>query len=218
LLLVTAARLSFAQPTAIPASQAQSNVQQTFLTPGKKQKMLFTIRSLGSVKGQVFVAGPDRTTDQNGVSGVKVTLRSRDAPFKHWSSEQYTDGNGNYVYENLRPGEYTVEIDPPDLPGSVSTANVPLLNDGTLEGTVFIDRNRNGKYEPEKDISVKGAVITASDVVTKSDAFGRYKLANVPFGRIGIVVQWPDRLENTHLSLDLASSTVPRKVDIHPIH
>jgi hypothetical protein len=97
--------------------------QSIVLTPGVKQKLFFAIQALGSVKGQVLISAPDMTGDTKGINGIKVTLRSRDSPYKHWFWEQHTDEAGNYLFENLRPGKYTIEIDPADVPTALTGVN-----------------------------------------------------------------------------------------------
>lgn len=53
---------------------------------------------------------------------------------------------------------------------------------GDLLGTVFVDRNRNGIYDPGLDTPVERArVLLAGGRLALTDAAGRYHFANVPF-------------------------------------
>ena len=60
----------------------------------KKEKKNTTITELISIQGQIF----DERTNETLV-GVKVTLEET-------NQVTYTDLNGNYSFENLKPGDY----------------------------------------------------------------------------------------------------------------
>ena len=84
------------------------------------KQMDFSLKRVGSVKGRVFsdeeLSAAANSGDSFGISGVKVTLRSRDKGFDNFAFEQYTDVEGSYIFLNLRPGNYTIEVDPNTLP------------------------------------------------------------------------------------------------------
>ena len=68
---------------------------------------------------------------ESGIKDVKVTLTYPD------SSTTYvtTDVNGNYLFSNLIPGNYTVSIDPATLPSNYQQT---FEKDGTLNGSVAV--------------------------------------------------------------------------------
>jgi hypothetical protein len=206
--------------------------QSVDLSDGKKKRMDFTIKARGSVKGQVFretEPESDASAPRAGVAGVKVSLRSGDAAYKNWVWVQSTDDTGSYLFEGLRSGAYTIEIDPGDLPASVGSgkrtsrflkaegpqiSNVSLqgATKGEVNGTLYEDKNGNGKYDLGKDFPVPNAVITFGDSIAVSDSSGSYQLIDLPAGRIDLVVRWPNIAELTHVVLDLADKTSVRRV------
>jgi uncharacterized repeat protein (TIGR01451 family) len=66
-----------------------------------------------------------------GIANVKVTLTLPD----NSTLEDITDANGNYLFPDLTPGDYTVSIDPATLPDSVQQS---FELDGTMNGAVAI--------------------------------------------------------------------------------
>lgn len=91
-------------------------VQSATLENGRKQVLDFVVRIYGSVSGRIFLNDGPQSPNSTGISGVKVTLRSRDAGFENFRFEQFTDANGMYSFLDLRPGKYMIEIDPKYLP------------------------------------------------------------------------------------------------------
>lgn len=120
--LVTAQQVSRpAVPGAIETvSEGPPASQSVSLDPRQKQELNFVVRIFGSVAGRVFDETDTAfgTADRQGISGVKVTLRSRDPGFERFVFEQYTDASGTYDFQDLRPGKYKIEIDPATLPAS----------------------------------------------------------------------------------------------------
>ena len=115
--------LSAAQqkPAAMEMGRADNpTFQSVELDSGHKQNMDFVIRISGSVSGRIFdercLSGLSQSLNSTGVTGVKITLRSRDAGFENFRLEQFTDANGMYLFQELRPGKYMIEIDPKYLP------------------------------------------------------------------------------------------------------
>jgi hypothetical protein len=86
----------------------------------RKQELNFVVLIEGSITGRIFdeseQADSQKTSLSRGISGVKVTLKSRDAGFERFMIEQFTDAYGMYDFQYLRPGKYTIEIDPLTLP------------------------------------------------------------------------------------------------------
>ena len=96
------------------------------LTGDDKRKIFFNVRKVGSIKGRTF-SDPqlaDNVSDEYGIAGVKVTLRSVESGFGNFVIEQYTNDAGVYYFEDLPPGRYSIEIVPADLPAQSRISNV----------------------------------------------------------------------------------------------
>jgi len=203
------------------------------LKTAEKQKMDFSVRAVGSVKGRIFsdaeAALATEDAEPEGIGGVKVALRSQDAGFENFVIEQFTDESGAYNFENLRPGKYSIEIDPANLPARFrnpdvkdssvevapmqsSNVNIPVIARRSITGNVFIDADGDGQYKPGKDTPVAGAMITIGGSLAVSDANGAYTLRDLPAGRIGLLVRWPKTSASTHVVLDLGTGPVTNRV------
>ena len=205
--------------------------QSVTLQAGAKQKMDFSIRLLSSVTGRVFADAELNSApgvDPQGIKGVRLSLRSRDPGFENWVLEQFTDETGTYEFPGLRPGKYTIVIDPADLPAMPTdppTAkriiNVKPLESSqpdtsavqrSLTGIVFVDTDGDGRYKQGKDTPIRGALVTGAGILAVSDDKGVYTLSGLPEGRIGLLIRSPKNAENTHVVLDLASGPVTNRV------
>ena|SRR5438876_10754991 len=113
--------------TNTPASQT------AVLDSRHKQELYFVVRVAGSISGRVFDETGQgecpQTATAQGIRGVKVTLRSRDPGFERFMIEQFTDTNGRYDFQDLRPGKYLIEIDPASLPGDYRTREAEGYDD-----------------------------------------------------------------------------------------
>lgn len=234
--LLTSFGYGFAQQAAMATNPSGNPYFQSIvLSTGKKQAMDFSVRAVGSVKGRVFNdTSPAGTADSEGIAGVRVTLRSRDAGFTHFVLEQFTDENGIYEFQDLRPGKYTIEIDPADLPIGFriqAKDNSPLRIEifqstdadiappaqRAIMGIVFIDKDGDARYKTGKDAPVEGALITVGGNLSVSDSRGSYTLRNLPAGRIALLVRSAKKAENTHVLLDLGSGLAANRVVNIPI-
>jgi protocatechuate 3,4-dioxygenase beta subunit len=116
----------------------------------------------GSIGDTVFRdldANGTQGANEPGISGVTVTLRRPDGS----TITTTTDGNGRYRFPGLPPGNYTVEVTPPNglLQTTSTTFNVPLESGqnadyadfgfreprGAIGDTVFRDLNGNGAQD-----------------------------------------------------------------------
>lgn len=201
------------------------STQSLKIESGQKRQMEFTVRELGSVTGRV--AHESVANNGIGLQGIKVSLRSRDKGFELFVIEQFTDEEGKYTFEHLPPGKYVIEIDStnltPEAPTSVQTeatradgsgpanvipakveaAAVPETGSRVIHGTVFVDKNADGRFQPGKDQPVKGAHVVSQGHFTVTDANGGYTLKDMPTGRVGVLVSPPHRSESVHVVLDL---------------
>lgn len=111
-------------PATTPAPQLEQQPETPLsrtitLNKGEKQEFDFTVSELGSITIRVYQDVTATTGEEStppGIGGVKVSIRSRDHGFEDWVIEQYTDTDGSYTFECLRPGKYKIEIDSSTLP------------------------------------------------------------------------------------------------------
>ena len=189
------------------------------------------VRISGSIRGRVFndadLNENTRSLDSQGIRGVRVILRSAD--FKSIARYQISDANGTFDFPNLSPGKYTIELDPVSIPAkfrippvtvrelnieSARTFDVdlPITAKRTISGIVFIDKDGDGQYKAGKDSPVEGALITVGGNLARSNVNGRYILDNLPAGRIGLLIRWPKRDENTQVVLYLDAGPVTNRI------
>lgn len=166
--------------------------------------------------------------------GVKVTPRSRDKGFENYVLEQFTDESGTYDFQDLRPGKYTIEIDPADLPAKFrpqavndspveveplksSRLDIAVTPQRAITGIVYIDKDGDARYKTGKDEPVSGALITVGGSIAVTGADGVYTLRDLPAGRISLLVHSPANSENTHVVLDLGTGPVTNRVVNIPV-
>jgi hypothetical protein len=179
----------------------------------------------GSVGGRVLTDGA--TEAAQGVAGVRVLVRSADSRYSQIIANQISDVAGTYNFSDLPPGKYSIEIDPLSVPSRFrpqtpvssfevhasarSTFDIPLSPQRIISGLVFIDKNGDGQYQPGKDELVAGAFVEAGGQFAISNQHGRYVLRDLPAGRLGLLVAWPNRAENSHVILDLGPGPVTNR-------
>src|SRR5437868_13011291 len=148
--------------------------------------------------------------------------------FRSIVGNQISDAAGEYDFSNLRPGKYTVEIDPVSIPAKFrsstgvsafevktrrrSYVDLAISAQRTITGVVFIDKDGDGSYQAGKDQPVAGACVTAGGALAVSNESGRYILHDLPPGRLGLLVDWPNKSKSTHVVLDLGTGPVTNRV------
>lgn len=70
------------------------------------------------------------------------------------------------------------------------TADLTVLK-GSVEGTVFEDKDGNGAYDAATDQTIANVTVTVGGVTTTTDAAGHYALAGVSAGRQNVTVDAP---------------------------
>ena len=179
--------------------------QRGFLQARQTVNVSFGISNYGSVGGRVFndlsQTGEKEAGNLPGVAGVRVNLSRMNMA---GSARSLTaDGSGAYQFSNLTPGSYTLEIDRASLPVDfhipqqtswVITVeplqnfylDVPLSAQRSISGIVFVDRDGDGKFDPDKDEPVAGARVIASTMEVTTGIGGMYLLRNIPYGKIEV--------------------------------
>src|SRR6476469_3465609 len=139
------------------ATHAQSRASKSGVSP---------LPANGSVAGTI--AAPGLTN----ISGIKITLHSTSGSTKDPS--QTTGLDGSFVFYDIVPGTYAVDVDPTTLPqkyclaipatiqvrpGTRAVTEVTLEARRSLVGHAFVDLDGNGAYSPGKDTPIADAQI-----------------------------------------------------------
>ncbi len=97
-----------ADPSSLPdiAMAPASRGVEIVPRPGRIHTLDFPIVELSEVEGTVVFADGDST---RGVSGLRLKLRSKADGQEYWTR---TERGGYYFYEQVRPGDYEIMIDP----------------------------------------------------------------------------------------------------------
>ena len=186
------------------------------LAPGENNRdQDFGYNELGSIGDTVWLdADRDGIIDagEERIAGVTLTLTGPNG-----TSTDVTDANGEYLFEGLLPGEYTVTVDETTLPADVEqtfdddgtfTSNVsvtsipaggsdldqdfgyaPLL--GSIGDFVWLDVNADGDQAGEDGISGVTVTLTAPDGSTQTDttnSAGLYLFTDLPAGTYTVTV------------------------------
>ena len=132
----------------------------------------------------------DPTVDEPGIEGVTITLTGVDALGNPVSLTTTTDADGNYSFDNLLSGDYTITETHPDPyldgidtagtsggdtsvndeisgvildPGVESSGNNFAELGNIIAGTVWVDTNEDGVLDPEEETRLEGVVIELYD-------------------------------------------------------
>lgn len=215
------------------ASTATS--QHLSLAPHQTINFNFGLTNSGFVAGRVFndlfLTGEQSAGEAPGLGAVKLILHAVDGNTLRAPGGRQTiriaDGNGGYEFRNLAPGKYILEIDPSTLPENFSlpvnliwpvTINplqgfyldLPFAAQRAVSGIVYIDRNSNGRFDPDTDQVMGGARVVAGKSEAVTSTQGLYLLRNLPAGKIDIQVSFPAQKARTVLHLDLGPEAILR--------
>ena len=193
--------------TALGISLRASTPTEQHVAVSSRQttRVNFSVTNYGSVAGRVFndllQRGRQKAGSLPGVAGVRISLHPVDSPGGHLSLT--VDAGGAYQFRNLPPGKYTLEIDPTTLPADFSLPrqyswlltvaplenlyqDIPLVAQRAVSGVVFIDKDGDGRFDPEKDQPVEGARVITSEIEVTTGKAGSYILRNIPAGKIEV--------------------------------
>jgi Pilus formation protein N terminal region len=179
--------------------------QRVYVVARESARLSFGLNDFGFVSGRVFndlslAADQAPANDAPGVGGVLVRLRPATG-FNGPVLSQTVGAGGAYEFRNVPPGSYTLEVDPATLPAdfrlhadaawplTVSPlrgvfASIPVAAQRAVAGRVFIDGNRDGNFDPQRDSALAGISVSAAGVETLTAADGSYLLRNLPAGRV----------------------------------
>ena len=204
--------------------------QHGFLQARQTVNVSFGVSNYGLIAGRVFndllQTGGRTAGTFPGVAGVRVSL----SPMNMAGSARSVtvDSSGEYQFRNLPPGSYALEIDATTLPADfhmppqtswvVTVAplenfylDVPLSVQRSISGIVFIDRDGDGKFDPDKDLPVAGARVIASTTEVTTGNGGTYLLRNIPYGKIEVRARAPWGAESIVSIIELGEGPARRK-------
>ncbi len=154
---------------------------------------------------------------EQGIAGVTVNLTGTDAGGNPVNLNTITDANGDYLFDNLAPGNYTVTVTDTNSelanltqsPGNTGTENVvlsagenfldadfgyvPVVGTAVIGDTVWSDVDADGSQDPG-EVGIAGVslnLLNSSGAVidtTTTDAAGNYLFTNVLPGDYSVVV------------------------------
>jgi hypothetical protein len=165
----------------------------------------------GRVFNDLFLSGDSSAGEAPGLNGVRLMLYPADSGMRLPGSKpfvQTANGSGEYEFRNLPPGHYILEIDPATLPEDFRLPartswpivvaplqgfylDIPFAAQRAITGIVFIDKDGNGRFDPEKDIVVSGARVVAGKSEAMSNSRGVYLVRNLPAGKLEIRIHLP---------------------------
>lgn len=209
---------------------ANTPTEQSVTLGRQKIELNFGVRDHGSISGRVVnnLGQSQNRQTAPGLGGVKVTLRSADKVSGGFVLDQVTASNGYYLFPNLRPGKYFVEIETATLPANyvipamTSSLLVVAQLDRTshdfsfaaqraVTGIIYIDNDGDNLYTHGKDAPVEGAIVFFNGKEGITDVSGGYILRGLPAGRIEVYVSGPDRCMGTPFVIELGAEPVTKR-------
>jgi len=192
--------------------------------------LAFGVSNFGSVAGRVFndllLKGEQTAGTAPGLPGVRVSLYPVDkigAPLS-----VTVNASGAYQFRSLVPGRYKLEIDRTTLPANFRMPSqsswqitveplenfyfdIPQIAERAVSGIVFIDKDGNGTFEPDKDEAVKQARVIIGQIEVATGESGSYLLRGLPAGRIEVRARTPSGIESLPVTIELQAQPVTRR-------
>ena len=204
--------------------------QNVSLLSRQTVNVAFGLSNFGSIAGRIFndlsLNGELTGTNAPGVRDVRISLYSLS---KIGAPRSVTvDTSGAYQFRNLAPGNYKLEIDPATLPANFRMPSqrswlvtvkplenfyldIPQVAERAVSGVVFIDKDGNGKFEPENDETVPGVHVMSGLVEVATGESGSYLLRGLPAGRIEVRARTPWGFESLPVTIELEAQPVTRR-------
>ncbi len=155
---------------------------------------------LGKIIIMIF---KDNAEENVPIKGIKVKLNK---------TEIITNEDGKASFIDIPPGTYTFSIDLSEIPigftcktkvepiikikeGEDIYLNFPIVQTGKISGGVFIDKNRNGRWD-EKEKGAGDILIYANDIPNYTSFSGKYKVQNIIPGIVKVKIELNSIPEN----------------------
>lgn len=200
--------------------------QKVYLSTGKTLNLSFGLSDFGFIGGRIFnnlgSMGELLKTHPNGIKGVRFLLRPvNESQEKPLTAE--SNGNGDYGFPFVRPGDYFIEIEPASLPANFqipqqtswlikvqplrgSYLDIPLSAQRAVAGIVFIDNNGDGRFNSQIDTPIEGAnIIVTGGASAVSDSNGEYILRNLPVGTLKLIARSKQGTEISSAVVELSA-------------
>src|SRR5579883_1808866 len=199
-------KVTVAAPTGYSATSAGS---QTVAVAGgaSVNGLTFALQPAGQISGVVYNdlnANGTQDAGESPVAGATVTLdRGADGTVE---STVTTDATGKFTFTGVPNGPNTLAVTAPGFAPSTqtvtetgaaaTTADVGLLKQAVVTGTVFNDVNGNGTLDAG-EFGLGGVTVTLTEpdgtttLTTTTDANGTYTFAGVPNGTSKVTVTAP---------------------------
>ncbi len=181
---------------------------------------LVKLGSIGDLVWEDLNCNSVRDTGEPGLEGIMLTLEGIDLFNVLIQKTTYTDVNGNYLFDNLKPGSYKVIFHNPtgyefsqamvtfvDLLSGQHALNIdaPLFRRATLGDWVWYDLNENG-IQDANETGIEGIKITLTPTTfsaepvkeTFTDASGIYYFDNLKPGNYLFNIMLPENYRFTH--------------------
>jgi len=101
------------------------------------------------------------------------------------------------------------------LPLQAVYLDIPIAAQRAISGIVFIDKDGDGRFDPQKDEAIEGARVAVGKVEAATGAGGSYILRNLPSGSLTISACIPGGRCSAPITIELsAEPTIRRGVDL----
>ncbi len=92
----------------------------------RNERPAFNPATVGSVSGRIFDDAQGYVSPTKGIGGTRVILRAVDQG-SEIIGNYISDPDGAYNFQNIFPGEYTIEIDPVSIPARYRESMLTVL-------------------------------------------------------------------------------------------
>lgn len=183
---------------------------------------LVKLGSIGDLVWEDLNCNGIREPNEPGIANVTVLLEGIDMFNVFVQLTTVTDANGNYIFNGLKPGQYTVNFVAPSgyefsqammnnvilVSGQqVTNVDAPLFRRAALGDFVWFDSNENG-IQDSGELGIAGVLVTLTGNTftgqvnrdTLTDASGYYYFDNLKPGEYQIQVELPDNYRFTAIN------------------
>ncbi|MCY3810083.1 MAG: carboxypeptidase regulatory-like domain-containing protein [Gemmatimonadetes bacterium] len=187
-----------------------------------------TVDFVGTIIRTAMIGGMV-TADGDPMEDVEVMIEGKYAPE---DNTMMTDADGEYMFDGLRKGDYTISITNPDaemydFPTTESEVNVSVgqvQDDVSFDGSVLRGASISGQVHAEGSALEGVAVVLSGDAddSTTTDANGEYNFPTLAAGDYAVSITNPDEdrysFDVTEMDVDDLGSAEARIVDFSGTH
>jgi hypothetical protein len=88
--------------------------------------------------------------------------------------------------------------------------NLPFAAQRAISGIVYVDKDGDSQFDPQKDVVVEGARVAAGNSEAVSTRQGFYLLRNLPAGRIEVHIYQSTGKESGIINIELGPDPILR--------